>query len=202
MQNKRLLIALAGAVVFGLIATVSVMRYLSQAQAYQRNLSDVVVAAEGIPLGTKITREHLTVTQMPNGSRPEGAFDSVDKVVGRVTSAGVGRREPITEYRLAPVGVAGGLPAVIPDGYRAMAVKVDDVVGVSGFVLPGSFVDVVVVINPVDQSQGPISKIVLQGIKVLASGQKIDQPKDDREPHTAKAVTLLVTPEEAEWLAL
>src|SRR5215204_1558451 len=202
MQNKRLIIALAGAVVFGLIATFSVMRYLSQAQAYQKNLTDVVVALDPIPLGAKITREQLTVTQMPNGSRPEGSFDSVDKIVGRVAVTSVGRREPITESKLGAEGIAGGLTAVIPDGFRAMAVRVDEVVGISGFVQPGSVVDVVVVINPLDPSQGPISKIVLQGIKVLASGQKVDQPQDGREAHPASAVTLQVTPDDAEKLAL
>jgi pilus assembly protein CpaB len=115
-------------------------------------------------------------------------------------------REPVTLARLAPEGTSGGLPAVIPEGYRAMTVKVDDVVGVSGFVMPGSYVDVVAVIVPVaaqgTQSQGPISKIVLQHIKVLASGAKIDSPDNQREPNQTKAVTLQVTPDQAEKLSL
>jgi pilus assembly protein CpaB len=92
---------------------------------------------------------------------------------------------------------------VIPEGYRAMTVKVDDVVGISGFIMPGTLVDVVVVITPSDTSnQDPISKIVLQSIKVLANGQNIDKPESEREPNSVKAVTLLVTPEQAEKLAL
>jgi len=116
----------------------------------------------------------------------------------------IAAREPVTDYKLAPEGSAGGLSAVIPEGYRAMTVKVDDVVGISGFVMPGALVDVVVVINPVENNgqQNPISKIVLQNIKVLANGQNIDRPKNDREPESVKAVTLQVTPEQAEKLAL
>jgi pilus assembly protein CpaB len=94
---------------------------------------------------------------------------------------------------------------VIPEGYRAMTVKVDDVVGVSGFIMPGSFVDVVAIIVPLSQTgatSGPISKIVLQNIKVLASGAKIDSPENQRQPSEAKAVTLQVTPEQAEKLVL
>jgi pilus assembly protein CpaB len=113
-------------------------------------------------------------------------------------------REPVTESRLAPVGSAGGLSSVIPDGYRAMTVKVDDVVGVSGFIQPGTLVDIVVVTSPPKTStqQEMISKIVLQNIKVLASGQNIDKPKNEKEAERVRAVTLQVTPEQAEKLAL
>jgi pilus assembly protein CpaB len=116
----------------------------------------------------------------------------------------IAAREPITESRLAPEGTAAGLSAVIPEGYRAMTVKVDDAAGISGFITPGTLVDVVVVIDPREGSaqQDPISKIVLQNIKVLANGQNIDKPKDEREATSVKAVTLQVTPEQAEKLAL
>jgi pilus assembly protein CpaB len=121
-----------------------------------------------------------------------------------VAAQNIMAREPVTDQRLAPEGSAAGLSAVIPEGYRAMTVKVDDVVGISGFIQPGTLVDVVVVIDPAEKNgeQGPISKIVLQNIKVLANGQNIDKPKDDREANSVKAVTLLVTPEQAEKLAL
>ena len=204
MRNKRFVFVTIGALAFGLLAAISVSRYLSGAQAYAKNLNDVVVAKVDIPLGTKIVEEQLTVVQFPRGSTPDGTFDKVEKLVGRVAVASFAAREPITESRLAAEGTAGGLTAVIPEGYRAMTVKVDDVVGVSGFIMPGALVDVVVVIEPNDstQSQGPISKIVLQNIKVLANGQNIDQPKNEREANSVKAVTLQVTPEQAEKLAL
>ena len=122
----------------------------------------------------------------------------------RVAVTNIAPREPITEARLAPAGTAGGLSAVIPEGYRAMTVKVDDVVGISGFIMPGTLVDIVVVIDPAEKvgMQDPISKIVLQNIKVLANGQNIDKPESEREANSVKAVTLLVTPEQAEKLAL
>ena len=206
MRNKRLIIALAAAVVFGLFAAVSVSRYLANAQAYTKNLSNVVVAKVEIPVGSRIIKEHLGVAQFPRNVAPDGAFTVIDeKLVGRVVVTRIGPKEPITESRLAPVGAAGGLSSVIPEGFRAMTVKVDDVVGVSGFIMPGTLVDVVVVTAPPKTSgqEEMVSKIVLQNIKVLASGQNIDKPKNDREVERAvKAVTLQVTPEQAEKLAL
>lgn len=206
MRNKRLFVVLAGATVFGLVAAVAVSRYLSSAQAFSRDMNAVVIAKGDIALGTKLEAGHLTAVQFPKDATPEGAFDSAEKLVGRVVVVNVAAREPVTDFKLAPEGSAAGLSSVIPEGYRAMTVKVDDVVGVAGFARPGALVDIVVVIEPSGDrlnSQGPISKIVLQNIKVLASGQDIDQPKnDDREAQQAKAVTLQVTPEQAEKLAL
>jgi pilus assembly protein CpaB len=206
MRNKRLIIALTGAVICGLLGVMAITRYLSRVEAFTKDLGSVVVAKQEIPIGTKITPEHLTLAPIPNGSLPEGVFRKIDLVVGRVAITPIGIRETITTMKLAPEGIGGGLPAVIPEGYRAMTVKVDDVVGVSGFVMPGSYVDVVAVITPMAQSgvegQGPISKIVLQHIKVLASGPKIDSPENQREPTSVKAVTLQVTPEQAEKLVL
>lgn len=204
MRNKRFIIVLAGALLFGLLAAVSVSRYLSSAQAYTKNLNSVTVAKVAIPLGTKIIPEQLTVVQFPKESIPDGSFDAPEKLAGRVAVVNIAAREPVTEARLAPIGTAGGLSAVIPEGYRAMTVKVDDVVGISGFIMPGTLVDVVVVIDPAEKAgmQDPISKIVLQNIKVLANGVNIDQPEDQREANSVKAVTLLVTPEQAEKLAL
>jgi len=206
MRNKRLILALAGAVICGLVGVMLVTRYLSSVQAYTKDLGNVVVAKVAIPLGEKITNEQLMLASIPNGSAPEGAFRKVDEVVGRVAITPIGVRETVTTMKLAPEGVGAGLSAVIPDGYRAMTVKVDDVVGVSGFIMPGSFVDVVAIIVPpgqqTNEGQGPISKIVLQNIKVLASGPKIDSPENQREPTSVKAVTLQVTPEQAERLVL
>jgi pilus assembly protein CpaB len=138
MRNKRLIIALAGAVLCGLLGVMLVTRYLSTVQAYTKDLSNVVVAKTEIPLGEKITAEQLAFAPIPNGSAPEGAFRKLDEVIGRVAITPIGVREPITSLKLAPAGLGAGLSAVIPEGYRAMTVKVDDVVGVSGFIMPGS----------------------------------------------------------------
>lgn len=205
MRNKRLIIALLAAIGFGLIAAVSVSRYLASAQAFTKNLANVVVAKVEIPVGSRIIPEHLTVAQFPRNVTPEGTFQKIDdKLIGRVAVTRISPREPLTESRLAPIGSAGGLSSVIPEGFRAMTVKVDDVVGVSGFIMPGTLVDIVVVISP-PQGAGHsdmVSKIVLQNIKVLASGQNIDKPKNEKEAERVRAVTLQVTPEQAEKLAL
>jgi pilus assembly protein CpaB len=204
MRNKRFFVVLAGALVFGLLAAVSVSRYLSSTQALAKSLNKVAVAKVAIPLGTKIIPEQIMMVQFPAESMPDGTFDNVDKLAGRVAVVNIAAREPITDSRLAPEGTAAGLSAVIPEGYRAMTVKVDDVVGISGFIMPGTLVDVVVVITPEEPTngRGPISKIVLQNIKVLANGQNIDKPENERDANSVKAVTLQVTPEEAEKLAL
>jgi pilus assembly protein CpaB len=167
-------------------------------------MQQVVVTAVDIPVGTKLIREQLALAPLPASSTPVGAFLSYDKLVGRVVLSGVAAREVITEAKLAPEGTTGGLSAVIPEGYRAMTVKVDEVVGVSGFLSPGTLVDVVVTMAPAENSSSKdtISKIVLQNIKVLASGQNIDQPKDNREASAVRSVTLQVSPEQAEKLAL
>src|SRR6266498_5249129 len=148
MRNKRLIIALTGAVICGLVGVMLVTRYLSNVQAFTKDLGNVVVAKAEIPLGEKITAEQVAYSQIPNGSVPEGAFRKLDEVVGRVAITPIGVREMITNMKLAPAGTGAGLSAVIPEGYRAMTVKVDDVVGVSGFIMPGSFGDVVAIINP------------------------------------------------------
>jgi pilus assembly protein CpaB len=205
MRNKRFIFALSGAVLCGILGVVLITRYLANVQAYTRDLASVVVAKVDIPLGEKITADQVILASIPNGSTPEGAFKKLDQVIGRVAIIPLGVRETITSNKLAPAGIGGGLPAVIPEGYRAMTVKVDDVVGVSGFIMPGSHVDIVAVITPQSRdgyNGDPISKIVLQNIKVLATGPKIDSPENQREPNSVKAVTLQVTPEEAEKLAL
>jgi pilus assembly protein CpaB len=204
MRNKRFFIVLVGALIFGVLAAVSVSKYLSSAQAYTKNLNNVAVAKVAIPVGTKIVPEQIMVVQFPKDSTPDGAFETADKLAGRVAVMNISAREPITESKIAPEGTAAGLSAVIPEGYRAMTVKVDDASGINGFIIPGTLVDVVVVIDPAEHAgmQNPISKVVLQNIKVLANGQNIDKPENEREANSVKAVTLQVTPEQAEKLAL
>jgi pilus assembly protein CpaB len=205
MRNKRLIIAVMAAVVFGLIAAVSVSRFLASAQEYTKNLHNVVIAKTEIPVGSRIIAEQLTVAQFPRNVAPEGAFAKIDdNLVGRVAVTKISAREPIMESRLAPIGSAAGLVSLIPEGYRAMNVRVDDVVGISGFIMPGTLVDIVVVIEPPDNGsqRERISKIVLQNIKVLANGSNLDKPKNEKEAERVKTVTLQVTPEQAEKLAL
>src|SRR5436309_6853824 len=147
MRNKRFLIVMSGALIFGLLAAFSVSRYLSSAQANTGNSTKVAVAKVDIPLGTKIIPEQVGEVEFASNTIPDGAFESVDKLVGRVAIVNIAARETITDTKLAPAGTDGGLTALIPEGYRAMTVKVDDASGVSGLVQLGAFVDVVVVID-------------------------------------------------------
>ena len=168
-------------------------------------MNKVAVAKVAIPIGSKILAEQIMVVQFPKESTPDGAYDNAEKLAGRVAVVNIAAKEPITEARLAAEGTSAGLSAVIPEGYRAMTVKVDDAAGISGFIQPGTMVDVVVTIDPAEgasSQQDPVSKIVLQNIKVLASGQNIDKPENEREAQSVKAVTLQVTPEQSEKLAL
>ena len=201
MRDKRVIIVIAFAVLFGLVAAILAGRYLSNLEGRGNK---IVVAKVNIPLGTMITVEQLTVQQLPREATPEGTFISPEKLVGRVSIINIGAREPITELKLAPSGSEAGLTSVIAEGFRAITVKVDEVVGVAGLLLPGAWVDVVAVVTPHEQSsdQGPTSKIVLQHIKVLATDQNIEKQKKDSGVLAIKAVTLQVMPEQAEKLAL
>jgi pilus assembly protein CpaB len=158
----------------------------------------VVVATQDIPLGTRLTADQVKVVPWPSGSKPAGTFSSPQQIITRVVSTTVQSGEPLLESKLAPVGSKGGLSALIPEGKRAISVKVNEVVGVAGFTLPGNFVDILV--NAQDDSGKPISKIVLQRIRVLAIAQEANT--DVTKPKVVNAVTLEVTPEEAEKLDL
>ena len=201
MWDKRLFVVLGCAVVFGLVAAALVSRYLSNVKAQNKN---IVAAKVNILSGSQITAEQLTVIQLPPDATPAGTFDSPEKLVGRVAITAISVKEPVTQIKLAPQGSEAGLAAMIAEGARAMTVKVDDVVGVAGFVTPGAFVDIVAVVNPSDNgsTEGPTSKIVLQYIKVLASDRNIEKRESGEAVVTVKAVTLQVTPEQAEKLAL
>lgn len=202
MKNKAPFLALIGAILFGLLASVSVTNYLANARGTNK-MNTIVIARMEIPLGSKILAEQLTTVQMPQSATPEGAFNEVSKVVGRVAATRLSARETVIDARLAPVGAAAGLSAIIPEGQRAMTVKVDDDSGMSGFVLPGTFVDVAAVIRIVGNGgENNISKIILQNIKVLANGDNLDEPNDKRDAQKARTVTLLVAPDQAEKLLL
>src|SRR6266542_667479 len=112
MRNKRFIIAISGAVICGLLGVLLVTRYLSRVEAFTKDLNNVVIAKKEIPLGAKITADHLGLAPIPNGSAPEGAFRKIDQVVGRVAITPIGVRETITTMQLAPEALAGGLPAV------------------------------------------------------------------------------------------
>lgn len=158
----------------------------------------VVVAKTDVTAGTPVTPEVVTVSDWPRASVPKGAFGDVAMLKDRVISTGLTAGEPVVESRLAPVGSKGGLSAVITPGKRALTVKVNEIVGVAGFALPGNFVDIMV--NTSDEHGNPISKIVLEKILVLAVAQEAE--RDPTKPKVVNAVTMELTPEEVEKLDL
>lgn len=158
----------------------------------------VVVAASVVDAGMPLASNNLRVLQWPAQTAPQGGFESIDQVVGRVVRQPLVPGEPILESRLAPVDIKGGLSATLATGKRAITVRVNDVIGVAGFALPGSYVDVLV--SARDTRNEPFSKIVLDRVKVLAVAQ--ETAADPAKPKVVNAVTLELTPAESERLDL
>lgn len=200
-NNKIIAIILAGAGLFGFLALMSLNRGSKSVVA--ENLNEIVVAKVEVPLGSQLNPEQLTKVQYPKAITPELSFQNPEELVGRVTINAVGAREPITEFRLAPKGSLPGIGSLVPEGYRAMTVRVDDEAGVAGLLSPGMLVDVISIVR-VDKGgrANTTAKVVLQNIKVLATGQNIATPKEQVTPESVKTITLLVTPQEAEKLVM
>ncbi len=177
------------------------------AQKSQAGTTRVVVAVTDIDMGSKITPAMLTVVNWPSGSVPQGAFSKVDGLQERVIKVNLQKGEALIERKLTPQGAQSGLSAVISEGKRAMTVRVNDVVGVAGFALPGTYVDVM--LNTQSDQDGirrnrdqdkRISKTVLERVLVLAVAQ--ESSRDDAKPKVVKAVTLELSIHDAEKLDL
>jgi pilus assembly protein CpaB len=164
----------------------------------------VAVAAAEIQPGTRLRPDLLPLLPWPASSLPPGTYSELSVLDGRVTRAALTRGEPVQEARLAQPGATGGLSALVAHGKRAMTVRGNDVVGVAGFALPGNFVDILVSTQEERRAPGEreltISKLVLERILVLAVAQEAGQ--GDTRPKVVNAVTLEVTPAEAEQLDL
>ncbi|HXG50513.1 MAG TPA: Flp pilus assembly protein CpaB [candidate division Zixibacteria bacterium] len=206
MQN-RLKIALVVAVFFGLIAAYGIYNFLRQqreaSEALKTATQDVVVAGKDIAAGSTITEAMLKdntikAVKWPKASVPVGSFSDPKQVVGKVNRVKILANEPILESRLA--GEGAGLTVRLEPGKRAMAVRVDEIVGVSGFIVPDDRVDVILTTTPIGGGDTKVSKIVLQNKRVLSVAQSTEQK--DGKPQIARSITLEVTPEEAEKLSL
>ena len=203
MKNQRALIVMAVAVVLALAAVVLAGRWLLRQPS--NNSGKIVVASADINLGQRLTPEMLKMAEWPSDSMPKHAFADPAKLHGRVLKSSVLVGEPLSEAKLAPAGTLGGLSALITEGKRAITVRVNDVVGVAGFALPGNYVDIIVSTkndpagdtSPREQN---ISKIVLERILVLAVAQEVN--RDETKPRVVNAVTLEVSPAQAETLDL
>ncbi len=200
MKNVKALSLLGLAVVFGLGAAVYASRWMASRSEGQT--SQVVVAAVDIELGSRVNPQMLTTVAWPTSAVPSGAFTDVKNLSDRVVKVAIPRGDAVLERKLAPVGTKAGLSAVIAEGKRAMTVRVNDVVGVAGFALPGNYVDVMV--NTQQQDRGgkdsKISLTVLEQVLVLAVAQEAS--RDDMKPKVVSAVTLELSPQDAEKLDL
>ncbi len=162
----------------------------------------VVVANANLSLGRQLRREDLAEIDWPKSAVPEGAFESRDAIVDRGLIVSVVKNEAILPSKLASKEAGSGLPPIIPPGKRALSVRVNEVIGVAGYVLPGTRVDVVATANPTTRSEDITTKVVLQNVEVLAAGTRLEQDTPDGKPMQVTVVTLLVTPEDSERLTL
>ena len=163
----------------------------------------VVVAAADLDVGAELRREDIRIIDWPANGVPANAIGDPKEVIGRGIVLPVIQNEPILPNKLASTEAGSGLPPAIPPGLRAVSVRVNEVIGVAGYVLPGTRVDVVATVSPTGSNQDMTSKVVLTNVQVLAAGTKIERDGSDRnKPMPVSVVTLLVNPEEAERLTL
>jgi pilus assembly protein CpaB len=205
MQRFRPFIVLGAGGLMALVTSIMVFSWLSNLEKPDKpnkielQTSMVAVVSKPKPWGTTLSADMIKMVPYPKESLPTGHFASVDRLKGRVLLANLIANEPILESKLAPVDITtGGVAAVTDPSKRAMAIKVDEVVGVAGFVNPGNRVDVLVSLR----TDPPTTKIVVQNVLVLATGTEIERRGKEQEPLPVKVITLVVTPEEAEKLAL
>ena len=204
-MNRGVRTALVLVVALVMATVASYALYLAVQQMPVRevevNSVPVIVATQDLPVGTLLTVDHLKTVAWPASTPVPGGFSTAEDLTERGLIAGVLVNEPVTESKLAPMGSGGGLPPSIPLGMRAISVRVNDVIGVAGFVVPGTRVDVLATV-----SQGrndSMSKVVVSNVQVLTAGTRYDlEQARTGEPMPSTVVTLMVTPEEAERISL
>ena len=201
-RRNRTLLVLTAAVLLATAASYLVYRTVTSmpVRTVEVATMHVAVAAQNLPLGTRLAKEHIKIIGWPADSPVQGSFSSPDAIVGRGLIQPVAANEPLTESRLAPVEAGAGLSPTIPPGMRALSVKVNEVIGVAGFTVPGTRVDLLVTLKDEDQS---MARAVVSNLQVLTAGTRydIEQAKDGK-PMPSTVVTLLVTPEDAERIVL
>lgn len=205
MRQRRIVLILALAVIAAAVAGFSTLRFLSTRPVTavtppSARKTTVVLAARDLPVGHFVNTEDVRAVEWPADLVPEGYYSQAADVTGRGLISAVRANEPMLASRLAEPGSRAGLPILIPEGRRAMSIPVDQVVGVAGFVIPQTRVDVLLTIQPPGQSES-VTQIILQNLEVLTAGQTT-QRDDQGNPITVNVVTLLVTPEDAERLSL
>ncbi|QBE62212.1 Flp pilus assembly protein CpaB [Pseudoduganella lutea] len=201
MRNSRSLLIVGVALFLALAAVLVAAKWMNEQSTVGTR---VAVAAADVGQGSRLEAASVQMVDWPPGSVPAGAVTDPKLLAGRVTRADIAKGEPVLESKLAPPGTTGGLSAVVAEGKRAMTVRVNDVVGVAGFALPGNYVDILVNLQTAASDAGAreqsISKIVLERILVLAVAQESN--RDDTKPRVVNAVTLELAPDQVEKLDL
>jgi pilus assembly protein CpaB len=206
MNRNRLVIGLGAAVLLALLLSVFVYREFKRISSVSAEgpMQTIVVAAKSLDLGTRLDASMLRTIPWPADESMAGTFTKIQDCVGRALITPVAENEPILARKLASMESGAGLPATIPAGMRALSVAVNDVIGVAGFVTPGTKVDVLVtgtIVGANGSAGTTITRTILEDVGVLAAGQKIQQDRDGK-PETVPVITLLVTPEQAAILAM
>lgn len=204
MTRLRVFIVFVLAITAGGVFAFGTYNYVQNLPARTATIptSPVVVAGVDLQVGAEITRDDVRLVQWPANALPAGAISDPKEVIGRGLLMPMIQNEPFLPMKLASREAGAGLPPAIPAGLRAVSVKVNEVIGVAGYVLPGTRVDVVATVSPTQQPADMTSKVILTNVEVLAAGTKIDRETDKNKPMPVSVVTLLVGPEEAERLTL
>ena len=204
MARMRVFMVFALAIAAGGTLAFGTYNFMQQrpAQTVSIPTRQVVVAAADLDVGAELRREDIRIIDWPANGVPANAIGDPKEVIGRGIVLPVIQNEPILPNKLALEGAGGGLPPAIPPGLRAVSVRVNEVIGVAGYVLPGTHVDVVVTLSPGSTQGDMTSKLILPNVQVLAAGTKIDRETDKDKPMPVSVVTMLVNPEEAERLTL
>jgi pilus assembly protein CpaB len=200
MNRARVFVVLLVAVLVGGLLSYAVYNYLQTRPIKEIRTPEksIVVASAKLPAATLLKDENLAFVPWPATNLPAGYFEKKDDLVSRGLIQSVVENEPILESKLAPKGTGAGLPPMIPQGKRAVSIRASEIIGVVGYVLPGTRVDVILSATPVG-TQEAITKIVLQNVYVASAGPVIQKDAEGK-PQTVTAVTLFVTPEDAEKL--
>lgn len=202
MNTRRLVVGLAAAIIVALLVSTYVYKQVKNQTARPTVVQHIVVAAVPLQIGARVDPTNLQLIPWPEGEPVAGMFTRIDECEGRALIRPVVANEPILEDKLAPRQAGAGLPAAIPEGMRAVSVAVNEVVGVAGFVTPGTVVDVLVTGQiPGAKTSESITRTILENVPVLAAGQKIEQDREGK-PQTVPVVTLLVSPEDADKLTM
>jgi pilus assembly protein CpaB len=203
MARIRLFAVFAIAIIAGGTFAFATYRYVQNrpAGAAPMQTHPVVVAAVNLDLGAELRREDIKAIDWPAESVPAGTFSKPEDVIGRGLIQPVVQNAPILVGSMPPKEAGAGLPPVIPEGMRALSVRVNDVIGVAGYVLPGTRVDVVATVSPTDSHPDTTSKVILTNVQVLTAGTKIERD-NEQKPVAVNVVTLLVDPQQSERLTL